>query len=89
MNLPRRQVLGLMICIGVLLAGPERVYAQSFPSRPITMVAPFPPCGDLDPIGRPLAQRTREPWGPPGIGATVTGPLASGCPAPVPPRGAR
>ena len=73
MNLPRRQVLRLMICIGVMLAGPERVYAQSFPSRPITMVAPFPAGGAVDTIGRLIAERMQESLGQPVIVENVTG----------------
>ena len=63
MRLPRRQVLSLMICGSVLLAGPDSAYPQTYPSRPITIVAPFPAGGAVDTIGRLLAERMQESLG--------------------------
>ncbi len=37
--------------------------AQTYPSRPITMIVPFPPGGSTDVIGRILAERMKAPLG--------------------------
>jgi tripartite-type tricarboxylate transporter receptor subunit TctC len=39
--------------------------AQSFPSRPVKMIVPFPPGGGTDILARPLAQKLSEKWGQP------------------------
>ena len=52
----RRIVLGL----GAALAAsplPRAWAAEEFPSRPISMVVPFPPGGGFDTIARPFAER--------------------------------
>jgi tripartite-type tricarboxylate transporter receptor subunit TctC len=43
------------------LAGP--VAAQSYPTKPIRLVVPYPPGGPLDAAARALAERVREPLG--------------------------
>jgi tripartite-type tricarboxylate transporter receptor subunit TctC len=47
--------------------------AQVFPSRPITLVVPFPPGGNVDVIGRVLAERMRETLGQSIIVENVSG----------------
>ena len=37
--------------------------AQSFPSRPVKLIVPFPPGGSLDIVGRAIAQKLTEAWG--------------------------
>jgi tripartite-type tricarboxylate transporter receptor subunit TctC len=37
--------------------------AQTFPSKPVKLVIPFPPGGSLDNVGRLLAQKLSESWG--------------------------
>jgi len=41
------------------------VQAQSYPSRPVTVIIPFPPGGTLDVVGRLLAQKLSEQMGQP------------------------
>lgn len=53
MSLTRRSTLGLMA--GAVFA-PSIVRAQSFPSRPITLVVPYPAGGPTDAIARFVAQ---------------------------------
>src|SRR5262249_36830334 len=37
--------------------------AQAYPSKPVTMIIPFPPGGTLDVVGRLLAQKLGEQMG--------------------------
>jgi tripartite-type tricarboxylate transporter receptor subunit TctC len=37
--------------------------AQDFPSRPITMIVPFPPGGAVDPVARIVAERMKVKLG--------------------------
>jgi tripartite-type tricarboxylate transporter receptor subunit TctC len=46
MKLPRRQFLHLAAGAAALPAASRVAWAQAYPSRPITMVVPFPPGGD-------------------------------------------
>jgi len=63
LRLPRREFLQLG---GAALAAPALVSAaaaQTYPSRPITMIVPFPPGGNVDVVGRILAERMRaDAW---------------------------
>ncbi|WP_039049317.1 Bug family tripartite tricarboxylate transporter substrate binding protein [Comamonas thiooxydans] len=52
--------------------------AQSFPSRPITLIVPFPAGGTTDVLARTLGERLSRSWGQPvivdnrpGVGATL------------------
>lgn len=38
---------------------------QTYPTKPIKLVVPFPPGGPLDVIGRAIAQKLTESWGQP------------------------
>ena len=48
-----------------LLSATGIVYAQAFPTRPITIVVPFPPGGSTDVVTRLLAKRLSESIGQP------------------------
>lgn len=58
-RLTRRAALALP-----LLASPALAQAE-WPSRPIRIVAPFPPGGLADALARPLAARMQAAWGQP------------------------
>jgi tripartite-type tricarboxylate transporter receptor subunit TctC len=46
-----------------MLAGSSAVLADTYPSRPVTVIIPFPPGGTLDVVGRMLAQKLGEQTG--------------------------
>jgi tripartite-type tricarboxylate transporter receptor subunit TctC len=48
--------LALVLCC----AAPERAAAQSYPSRPIKVIVPYPPGGNTDLVGRLFARRMSE-----------------------------
>lgn len=48
--------LALAVLVGVGAAAPQPATAQAFPSRPITLIIPFPPSGPTDLLGRVLAE---------------------------------
>jgi tripartite-type tricarboxylate transporter receptor subunit TctC len=48
---------------GAALAWPLAAGAQTYPSRPITLIVPYAPGGGVDAMGRMVAQKTRLRWG--------------------------
>jgi tripartite-type tricarboxylate transporter receptor subunit TctC len=56
-----------------LLAGVLGAQAQTFPSRPITLIVPFPPGGSTDVAARIMAERMRPILGQPVIVENVGG----------------
>jgi tripartite-type tricarboxylate transporter receptor subunit TctC len=62
-KLPRRSFLRLAAGAAALPAVSRIARAQTFPSRPIRFVVPFPPGGVFDFIGRPLAERMKPVLG--------------------------
>src|SRR5262249_53767448 len=73
MKLPRRQFLQLAASAAALPALSPMVWAQAYPSRPITMVVPFPGGGISDAVGRVLAEGMRGSLGQPIIIENVSG----------------
>src|SRR5262245_37231325 len=57
---------GVAAALGLLL-GAAGASAQTYPSRPITIVVPAAPGGVTDMLGRILAKRLTEKWGQPAI----------------------
>jgi len=82
----RRLALTRIAAGAAALALPLRGAAQSFPSRPVTLVLPFPPGGSFDPILRALGNAAAQELGQPvvllhkpGAGGVIgTASLASG-----------
>src|SRR5215813_3952845 len=63
MKLPRRKFLHLAAGAAVLPAVSRSAWAQTYPSRPITMIVPFAPGGLTDVIGRVMAEGMRTTLG--------------------------
>src|SRR5712672_1289702 len=57
----------------VVLAGVTGAQAQTYPSRPVTMIVPFPAGGATDVIARIMAERMREPLGQPVVIENIGG----------------
>ena len=70
---PRRQFLRLAVGAAALPALSRNADAQSYPTRPITMIVPFPAGGATDVIGRVLAERMRDLLGQPIVIENVSG----------------
>jgi tripartite-type tricarboxylate transporter receptor subunit TctC len=63
MNLPRRRFLRLAAVAAALPAVSRLAIAQIYPTRPITLIVPFPAGGSTDVFARIIAERMREPLG--------------------------
>jgi len=73
MKLPRRTFLHLAAG-AVALPGVSRfAWAQTYPTRPITMIIPFTPGGGSDAIGRIVGERMRAWLGQPIVIENVAG----------------
>jgi tripartite-type tricarboxylate transporter receptor subunit TctC len=59
MKLRRRHFLHLATGAAALSAISRIAWAQSYPSRPIRLVIPFPPGGAFDAVGRPWADKIK------------------------------
>jgi tripartite-type tricarboxylate transporter receptor subunit TctC len=59
MNLPRRRFLHLAAGAAALPIASRIAVAQTYPSRPIRLVIPFPPGGAFDAVGRPWADKMK------------------------------
>ena len=62
MNTTRRFAFTLALALGAGAAAPLAL-AQSYPSRPVTLVVPFPPGGGTDTGGRVIAEQLSRRWG--------------------------
>jgi tripartite-type tricarboxylate transporter receptor subunit TctC len=73
MKLPRRQFLHLAASAAALPVASRMARAQSYPSRPVTMIVPYPAGGPTDTIARLLGERMRGSLGQPVIIENVAG----------------
>lgn len=73
MKLLRRRFLSLVAGAAALPAVLRIAQAQTYPSRPITMVVPFPAGGPTDTLGRIIADGIRKPLGQPIVIDNVAG----------------
>src|SRR5262249_37291074 len=67
MQVGRRQFLHLVGSAAALTLASRIAHAQQFPTRPITMVVPFPAAGPADAIARIVGERMRVSLGQPVI----------------------
>ncbi|MEG2632227.1 MAG: tripartite tricarboxylate transporter substrate-binding protein, partial [Comamonas sp.] len=58
----RRFAFTVALALGASAAAPLAL-AQSYPSRPVTLVVPFPPGGGTDTGGRVIAEQLSRRWG--------------------------
>jgi len=61
------------ICLTVGVQYSPSALADPYPSRPITIVVPFPPGGSLDPLTRIVAERMKASLGQPVVVENVSG----------------
>jgi len=67
-----RKLLGI-IAVAATIAGLGDAAAQTYPSRPVTMVVPYAPGGPTDTIARIMAEHMRGSLGQPVIIENVSG----------------
>ena len=67
-----------LVCVAALALAATNAAAQAYPSKPIKLVAPYPPGGGVDVVARALAERLSPRLGQPitvenrpGAGATI------------------
>jgi tripartite-type tricarboxylate transporter receptor subunit TctC len=63
----------LAVAIAAMMLSIAGAAAQTYPSRPITFVTPFPPAGALDTLGRVLAESMQRSLGQPVVVENVPG----------------
>jgi tripartite-type tricarboxylate transporter receptor subunit TctC len=73
MKLARRKLLHFIAGAAALPAISRVATAQTYPSRPITMIVPFAPGGAADVVGRVVAERLGKSLGQPVIVENIAG----------------
>jgi tripartite-type tricarboxylate transporter receptor subunit TctC len=77
MTLQRRQFLHLAAGAAAFSAVPHNAFAQAYPSRPVTMIVPFPAAGPADVLARILSEPLRLALGQPIVIENVSGAAGS------------
>jgi tripartite-type tricarboxylate transporter receptor subunit TctC len=72
-----RALFGVLIAVSVALGWNGAARAQDYPTRPVTMIVPFPAGGATDTLARFLAERMRAVLGQPVIIENVGGAAGS------------
>jgi tripartite-type tricarboxylate transporter receptor subunit TctC len=86
MEFPRRRFLHLTAGAAAITAVPRLARGETFPSRPIRLVLPFPPGGVFDIVGRPWADKVKTNLGTvfvdnqPGAGGSIAAQLVAHAP---------
>ena len=70
---PLPTLRSLLFAIALTLAASALAWAETYPSRPITIIVPFAPGGPTDTIARVMAERMKLPLGQPVIIENVGG----------------
>src|SRR5262249_17658125 len=73
MKLPRRNFLHLAAGAAAISAASRFAWAQAYPSRPVTMIVPFPAGGATTTLARVLAEHMKTTLGQPIVGENVGG----------------
>ena len=68
-----KMISALMVLAAAAIAATSGAHAQPFPSRPITLIVPFPPGGSTDTAARIMAERMRPILGQPIVIENVGG----------------
>ena len=63
MSLERRTFLRLAIAAAALAVTPQIAWAQAYPTRPVTLIVPFPPGGSTDVAARIVAEHMSRTLG--------------------------
>jgi len=77
MRLQRRQFLHFAASAAALSAVPHGAHAQTYPTRPVTIVVPFPAAGPADVLARILSEPMRLALGQPVVIENVSGAAGS------------
>ena len=77
MKLPRRRFLHLTAGAAAVPAVTRFAWAQTYPTRQITLVVPFPPGGSTDVAARIMAEKMRPILGQPVIIENTAAPAAA------------
>ena len=67
------RLLRFIVAVAACLVSVESASAQSYPSRPITLIVPYSAGGPTDTLGRILGEHMRSSLGQPIIIENVTG----------------
>jgi tripartite-type tricarboxylate transporter receptor subunit TctC len=68
-----RLAAGLATACATLLAAPAAIAQAAYPSRPVTLIVPFPAGGPSDALARAVAQKMTEPLGQPIVVENIGG----------------